>query len=360
MLSIGSVIEKIDQYLKVERAEYYAVLNPPLTDEDIATIEEKYNIKLPADLKALYQWKNGHGAEYTSAYFIDFNQFFSLDISLSVAREHTEMFGCELTPQNWWNKHWIPILMEGNDFYCYDLEGAFTGNKGQIIRFRSNNHYRQVVAPSLTKFLKYVNNSFPFNVCHGLADCQWKMDLTGLYFEANMLISDFQQVLDYINSRQPGFLQTVKGVPRQELEAWQNRYSVKLPSIYLDFMTAMGHSSGAYRPLEWYGHNFEKLADQVALLYSADCTYPKDFDQHQYFLIGYREEEGVRSPGELFIDLGSSDGNDVVLVEMGENGQYNAKHRHGSSTTTLGEFLMQCAVRQFGYNDQTYRRSRMY
>lgn len=359
MVSIGSRIEKLNQYLKVERAEYYAILNPPLTDDGIVTLEEKYNIKLPADLKALYQWKNGHGEEYTSAYFIDFNLFFSLDISLRVAREHTEMFGCELTPENWWNKNWIPILMAGNDFYCYDLEGAFTGNKGQIIRFIHDDNWRPVVAPNLAAFLKHVNNAFPFNVCHGSIDCRWAMDLTPLNFEANMLISDFQQVLDYINNRQPGFLQTVKGVPRQELEAWQNSYSVQLPSIYLDFMTAMGHSSGAYRPLEWYGHNFEKMASQVARLYSADCPYPKDFDQHRYFQIGYRTDEGVRSPGELFIDLGSSDGNDVRLVEMGENGVYNATH--GTSTEkTLGEFLMQCAVRQFGGNDQGYRRTRMY
>ena len=52
MSSIESVIEKVDQYLKTNRVEYYAILNPPLTDEGITTLEEKYGIKLPARFRS--------------------------------------------------------------------------------------------------------------------------------------------------------------------------------------------------------------------------------------------------------------------------------------------------------------------
>lgn len=32
MPSIELIIDKLDRYLKTERAEYYAILNPPITD----------------------------------------------------------------------------------------------------------------------------------------------------------------------------------------------------------------------------------------------------------------------------------------------------------------------------------------
>lgn len=188
MASIESVLEKIDQYLKTNRPEYYAILNPPLTNEEVAALEKEYNIQLPADLKALYQWKNGHSEEYFSENFIDLNQFFSLDISLKMAREHTEMIGLDFTLENWWNKHWVPVIMEGSDFYCYDLEGTFTGNKGQIIRFIHDDNWRPVVAPGLVAFLEHVLNAWPNNICTGFANGQVEMGhITGypLQFEAN-------------------------------------------------------------------------------------------------------------------------------------------------------------------------------
>jgi cell wall assembly regulator SMI1 len=352
MPSIDFIIKRLDEHLKTYRPEYYSILNPPLTDEGITVLEEKYDIKLPADLRALYQWKNGQGEEYASANFIDLNQFYSLDISLKMASELTEMFGLD-SPENWWNKHWVPILIEGSDCYCYDLEGAFTGNKGQIIRFKHDDSLRWVFASNLAAFLKGVIVNMPLNICNGLDDTPYTMkDEGGIsYFEANILISDFQQVLDYINGRQPGFLQMVKGVPRQELEAWQNRYSVELPSIYLDFMTVMGHSSGKFKPLGWYDHNFEELASQVAWMYSDDCPYRKDYPQDRYFLIGYVADESMISPYELFLDLDSCDGNDARLIEMGSNGVYNAAHRRGF-VHTLGELLMKRAVLNFGNNSR--------
>ena len=154
-------------------------------------------------------------------------------------------------------------------------------------------------------------------------------------------------MLDYINRQQPAFLQTVKGVPRGELEAWQNSYSVQLPSIYLDLMTWMGHGSGKFCPFGSYDHNFEELASQVAWLYSDDCPYREDYDQQRYFQIGYSADEGAISPEELFLDLWHSDGNDAPLVEMGSNGVYNDESRRYTGQT-LGELLMRCAIVQFG------------
>lgn len=176
MVSVNSVIENVDQYLKTNRADYYSILSTGLTNEEIAELEEKYNIKLPPDLKALYQWKNGHTEEHFLEKFIDFNQFFSLDISLNTARELTEMIGLDFDKENWWNKNWIPFLTADGDHYCYDLEGTFTGNKGQIIRSIHDDEWRPVVAPSLTAFLENVLISWPNNICTGFDKGQVEME----------------------------------------------------------------------------------------------------------------------------------------------------------------------------------------
>jgi cell wall assembly regulator SMI1 len=176
MSTITSVIEQLDQYLKTNRPEYYSILNPPITNEELVALEEEYGLQLPADLKALYQWKNGHSEEHFSANFIELYQFFSLDISLKMAREHTEMIGSDFTIENWWNKNWIPFLIEGSDAYCYDLEGTFTGNKGQILRFIHDDNWRPVTAPDLTSFLQHVVNSMPNNICTGFDKGQVSME----------------------------------------------------------------------------------------------------------------------------------------------------------------------------------------
>jgi cell wall assembly regulator SMI1 len=188
MSSINSVIENVDHYLKTNRPEYYAILNPGIADEDIIELEEKHNIKLPADLRALYQWKNGHTEEHFLEKFIDLNQFFSLEISLNTAQELTEMIGLDFTKENWWNKNWIPILSSDGDHYCYDLEGTFTGNKGQIIRSIHDDGWRPVVAPNLTAFLENVLISWPNNICSGFDKGQVSMEHIAGYpldFEAN-------------------------------------------------------------------------------------------------------------------------------------------------------------------------------
>jgi cell wall assembly regulator SMI1 len=188
MSPIDSVIEKVDQYLKTNRPEYYSILNPPLTDEGITAVEEKYGYKLPADLRAFFQWKNGHGEELWSEYFIDNFQFFSLEFSLATGRELTEMIGLDFTRENWWNEHWIPFLSRDSDYYCYDLEGTFTGNKGQIIEFIHDDSWRPVVAPNLTAFLEHIIISWPNNTCTGFDDGQEPMEYIAGYpleFEAN-------------------------------------------------------------------------------------------------------------------------------------------------------------------------------
>ena len=106
---------------------------------------------------------------------------------------------------------------------------------------------------------------------------------------------NFQALLDYIERLQPGFRSTLRGVPRQELEAWQDRYGITLPTLYLDLMEAVGNSSGRYRPLGVYHHLFSDLVIQNDWIHSDDYAYQEDYPRKQYFMIGYEADESVVS-----------------------------------------------------------------
>jgi cell wall assembly regulator SMI1 len=55
---------------------------------------------------------------------------------------------------NWWSPRWIPFLANGaGDHLCLDLEGTFTGNVGQLIRFWHDDAERWIEAGDLESWL---------------------------------------------------------------------------------------------------------------------------------------------------------------------------------------------------------------
>ncbi len=84
-----------------------------------------------------------------------------LEQALDAAQELTSMIGTDFDIENWWNRHWIPIFHNGGGSYiCYDTEGIFTGNKGQILEFWNRDADRNVIASSLESFLKQLNDYY--------------------------------------------------------------------------------------------------------------------------------------------------------------------------------------------------------
>ncbi|CAN0593881.1 unnamed protein product, partial [Ectocarpus sp. 12 AP-2014] len=54
--------------------------------------------------------------------------------------------------------HWLPLFSNGGGAYiCYDMEGTFTGKKGQMIGYWNTYDDRNVIAPDLATFIKTMN-----------------------------------------------------------------------------------------------------------------------------------------------------------------------------------------------------------
>lgn len=160
--TMRQIIQQLDSHLKQNAPELYSTLKPPLTNAQIDALETQYSIKLPADVREIYLWKNGQDEEsYKSLYG---NKTF---LSLEQAIEARDFLNEELfakTPEdqfkikNWWNKDWIPLFYNGGgDYVCYDPMGIFTNKPGQIIDYYHDAYYRMVSAPSLAAHLQAVS-----------------------------------------------------------------------------------------------------------------------------------------------------------------------------------------------------------
>lgn len=153
-------LNKLDSHLTSKRAAYYATLQPGLSTEEITALEKEFNVTVPADLRALYQWKNGQQVDSYEA-FVNNSMFLSLRSALETARENTSMIGSDFELENWWHAAWIPIFDNGGgDYICYDTVGVFTGIRGQIIEFWHADNDRNTIAPDLTTFITSINHLY--------------------------------------------------------------------------------------------------------------------------------------------------------------------------------------------------------
>lgn len=154
---MNDVINELKQHLLRLRPEYYAALQPPLPDAALNSLQQQYNVVLPADLLALYRWKNGQAAECYEA-FAGNSMFLPLQEALDTAAELTSMIDLDFELKHWWHEQWIPILHNGGgDYTCYDLAGLFTGDQGQLIAFWHADKDRNVIAPDLERFIAALN-----------------------------------------------------------------------------------------------------------------------------------------------------------------------------------------------------------
>ncbi|MBO9691027.1 SMI1/KNR4 family protein [Chryseobacterium sp.] len=155
-----NTLQELDIHIKRLRPDFYDSLQDPLEEKDIQALEEQYKIRIAEDLKKLYRWKNG---QESSSYevFVNNSMLMTLENALNTAQELTAMIGTDFDIENWWNRHWIPIFHNGGGSYiCYDFEGTFTGNKGQIIEFWNRDPDRNVIASNLESFLKQLNDYY--------------------------------------------------------------------------------------------------------------------------------------------------------------------------------------------------------
>lgn len=156
--TMQTALKTLDNHLRTKRPDYYQQLRPPLTDLQIADLEKKYKVKLPASVRLLYKWKNGQNGDER---FVNNCAFMPLSDALESHAMLTGMIGSDFEIKNWWNENWIPLFENGGgDNICVDIAGIFTGSPGQLIDFWHDSPRRNVIAPSLEAFLATLNEYY--------------------------------------------------------------------------------------------------------------------------------------------------------------------------------------------------------
>jgi uncharacterized protein (TIGR02996 family) len=160
------VVGRLDRWLARNRPEYYACLRPGLTGAQVAELERFVGYPFPETFRAFYRWRNGQPgfAEPVKPNdpFIDSFWIMGADEVRSDWRFLTEMLegGGWQQPQ-WWCRGWVPFLHNGAGSYlCLDLQGSFTGRKGQVLEYWNHFGDRPIVAPSFEAWLGHLLDLF--------------------------------------------------------------------------------------------------------------------------------------------------------------------------------------------------------
>jgi len=112
----------------------------------------------------------------------------------------------------------------------------------------------------------------------------------------------------FIARRSPAAALGFSGVSRDEIAQTEVRCGVTLPTLYRDFLAAMGREHGDFFPLgDSYACDFDTLVEQIPA-----ANYPID----RYFKVGYEADPEAVTYYDIFLDLRRSDGSDAPLVRF--------------------------------------------
>lgn len=157
--------DRFEAWLAANWPAGLACLNPPASDEDIASLERALDVKLPEDYVSCLKIHNGQRANSGGGLF-DGSEFLSSDEVLaqwSVWKElldDDDFDGAESEPapgirNDWWHARWIPFTHNGGgDHLCIDLAPAATGHAGQVISMWHDSAERTLLAPDFGAWFK--------------------------------------------------------------------------------------------------------------------------------------------------------------------------------------------------------------
>jgi cell wall assembly regulator SMI1 len=156
---IETAITRLDAWLQANRPDYYARLQPGLSEAELAAWETELGVTLPADFRAFFAWRNGQAG--FKSFLYNFMLMAADDITEARKGLNEFLESGEFDQANWWQPGWIPFLDNGGgDHYCLDLDGAFGGVPGQILHFYHDWENRDVEFPSFAAWLETTITAF--------------------------------------------------------------------------------------------------------------------------------------------------------------------------------------------------------
>lgn len=149
-------IEQIDAWLRRHRSNYYATLQPGVSERDLVAFEHEFGVVLPSAVRALYTWRNGQADECYDN-LVDNWMFPSLQSSADHKRTLDEMIGYDFETHAWWRREWVPFLDNGGgNCLCVDLTKS---GAGQVIVFWHDDADRPVESASTADWLRDLSKS---------------------------------------------------------------------------------------------------------------------------------------------------------------------------------------------------------
>lgn len=151
----GSLISRLETWLSANRPAYLKQSKKGADAQAIQKLEESVGATLPAGFKAFLAWRNGQPESSWSA-LDDHRVFMPISQIRSAQRTLNGLLKAgDFERANWWSTKWVPFLaMNDTDFLVIDLEGTFTGKKGQVLDFWHDDPRRTVVHASFDAWLR--------------------------------------------------------------------------------------------------------------------------------------------------------------------------------------------------------------
>ena len=155
---------RFETWLSEHWPEGLESLNPPATDEQIASLQKTLGVTLPDDYVACLKIHNGQSPDVGGLF--DGSEFLSTDEILSQWSVWKELLDAgefssiESDPASgirgdWWNAAWIPFTHDGGgNHLCLDLAPDASGSPGQVITMWHDSGERELVAPNFGAWFK--------------------------------------------------------------------------------------------------------------------------------------------------------------------------------------------------------------
>lgn len=151
---ISDPIADLDEWLRTERPEVYAGLNPGVDAAALDAFEAEFNVVLPAMFRRLYEWRNGHG-DYVPPSMVLNLQFPPLEAVAKTKEMLDGMIGYDFPDSGFWERAWVPFMENGGgDNLVVVADGTQTG--GAVLMFYHDDPMRTTQAQSLAEWVAMV------------------------------------------------------------------------------------------------------------------------------------------------------------------------------------------------------------
>ncbi|KIG17544.1 hypothetical protein DB30_03245 [Enhygromyxa salina] len=126
--------------------------------------------------------------------------------------------------------------------------------------------------------------------------------------------NDWQQIIAFIDERDPGFRGRIRGATPERIQELQAIHAAKLPRAYVDFLELMGEDHGGFE-LSWAHYS---TVQELLLHKVMPPGGPTSYPQSRFIRIaGLKEEheDDASGWGDYYLDLQRGERDDPVMID---------------------------------------------